>query len=460
MNVSRRSMLRGMLAGVPITLRLPVLDAMLDGNGQALASGRKLPTRFGVFYWGGGVVSSDWVPAATGTAWALPPSLADFADLQAWVTLVTGTNHRNSSPGHIPARGIALSSSHDLSNAVKGVGTFRGQTMPEPSIDQLVAEHWKGQTLFDSLEIGICRKGPYRSNTSWKRGGSTYTRHEPSPQKLFDRLFRGETADADDPNAIAAATALDRSVLDVVMADARRLGRQVAAPDRQRLDQHLEGLRSIERRLQERQRIVRSGQCRAPDRPMAHDYGDGTGREEKSEKSKAMSDLLAIALACGMTRVFSYEWSAGQSHAVYWEVGVSEEHHPLTHTEANGGPYLPRTVKFIMSHYAYLARKLAEMREGAGTVLDNTLILGTSEHANAGKHNYTDHPFLLVGKAGGAIRGGLHHRDPDPKGNFNAPRVLLTAARAVGVPVAKLGQEPTHGEGSRVAAETLGEIEA
>lgn len=458
--VGRRALLRGMLGGVPVAIGLPLFDVMLDDSGTALAAGGgKLPTRFGVFYWGGGIVHDQWVPAKTGLDWELPPALADFADLRPYVTLVTGTNHRDSSPGHIPSRGIALSSSHDMSTATKGVGTYRGQTMPEPSIDQLAVEHWKGRTLFDSIEVGICRKGPYRSNTSWRRGGRVYNRHEPSPQKLFDRLFRGDSADSDDRGVLAASTALDRSLIDVVMTDARRMRGRLGASDRERIESHLEGLRAIEKRLQERERLVRAGVCKGPDRPIARDFGDGGGREEKEAKSEIMSDLLANALACGMSRVFSYEFSAGQSHAVYWEVDVHEEHHPLTHTEANGGPNLPRTVRFIMKSYAGLARRLRDMREGAGNVLDNTVILGTSEHANAGKHNYKDHPFLLLGKGGGRLRAGQHHRDPDPKGNLNAPRVLLTAVRAAGVPVTRLGQQ-TPEEGSRVAAESIGDLEA
>jgi hypothetical protein len=241
------------------------------------------------------------------------------------------------------------------------------------------------------------------------------------------------------------------------MTEARRLDRRLGGADRQRLEQHLEGLRSVERRLQERERLVRAGTCRAPDRPMERDFGDGGGREEKEAKCEAMSDLLAIGLACGMTRVFSYEFSAGQSHAVYWEVGVAMEHHPLTHKEAKGGPDLPKVTKFIMKSFAHLAERLRQMPEGDGNVLDRTLILGTSEHANAGKHDYTDHPFLLVGKAGGALRAGRHVRDPDPAKNRNAPRVLLTALKAVGIPVERIGQD-AGGEGHRVATEPLGDL--
>ncbi len=445
--LKRRAFLRGILGGVPLSVALPALDIMLDGNGRAFAArGRpRLPLRFGVFYWGGGIVHGAWVPGRTGWDWEMPDSLAPFAELKPYLCLVTGTNHRNTSPGHIPARGISLSASHDLDTGRRGVGAFRGQCHPEPTVDTLVSEHWRGSALFDSLEVGICRRGGYKSLTSWHRGGRRYNRHEPSPQKLFDRIFRGEFASAgvETSSVVAVSTALERSLLDVVVAEARTLGRRLGHNDRHRMDQHLDSIRSIEQRLQERERI-RSGAsaCKEPDRPRAHDYGDGTIHEEKEDKSKVMSDLLVVALACGMTRVFSYEFSANQSNAVFWETGSKEEHHALTHKEPRGGATeLRKTIRFVMSTFAYLARQLAAMKEGDGNLLDRTLILGTSEHASARSHDYKDHPFLLVGKAGGRIKAGLHHRDADPEKNESAPRVLLTAVRAVGVPCKALGQD-------------------
>jgi hypothetical protein len=108
---------------------------------------------------------------------------------------------------------------------------------------------------------------------------------------------------------------------------------------------------------------------------------------------------------------------------------------------------------------------LRQKTEGTGNVLDNTLILGTSEHANANQHNWTDHPFFLVGKAGGRIRAGQHYRHPNPGSNYDAPRVLLTAVRAVGVPLERLGQpEVKDSRGStlpsRQVTESLSELEA
>jgi len=452
--LDRRTLLRGVFGGIGVSLGLPVLNIMLNNSGTALAAGTALPKRFGVFYWGGGIVHSTWTPSSTGTGWALPNSFADWTDLTKYLTLVTGMNHPESSPGHIPARGVALSSSHDLTiNTTKDAGTYRGQNMPEPTIDSIVADAWKGQTAFDALQIGICRTGPYASNTSWKRGGTTYNRHEPSPQALFDRIFKTGVP-ATDTSTVAATAALDKSMLDALQSDSQGLlSRKLGTADRQRVDQHLEAIRSLEKTLQDRQKLGTTA-CKNPDRPTRTDFGDGGTHEDKEPKSQIMSDLLAVALACDMTRVFSYEFSAGQSQTFYWEIGVNREEHQLTHDDPQGVP-MQTITRFKMKNLGYLARKLMSQPEGAGNVLDNTLIFGTSEHGVAGFHDNKDHPLVLVGKAGGAIKAGTHYRDPN-SGNGNAPKVLLTAIRAVGVTLDKVGQNA--GEQGRQVGDTIPDI--
>ena len=448
--LNRRTMLRGAIAGAGVTLGLPLLDAMVNGNATKLANGQALGNRFGVFYWGGGVVHSTWNPSTTGPGFALSDSLQPFANIADYLTIVSGTEHDGSSPGHIPARGIALSSSHDMTICQGDcVGTYRGQNHPEPSIDSIVAEAWDGTTPYKSLEVSICQKGPYKNNSSWKAGGTTYNRHEPSPQAVFDRLFGGEPAGGD-PALLEATTALEISMLDSIMADAAAIKKRVGAADRVRIEQHLEGLRAIEQRLQSMGPVG----CSAPEAPVQSDFGDGSNNEQKQAKSELMSQLVAAALACDLTRVFSYEWSATQSEAVYWEVGSSKEHHQLNHDSPTGSE-MQQIVRFIMSNLAYLGEQLAAYSmPGGGNLLDHTLILGTSEHARAGGHNYDDHPFILLGKAGGGINAGIHHRVEGS--NSDAPKVLYSAVRAVGVDVPSIGH--ANSDGNRVASDVISEI--
>lgn len=458
----RRTLLRGAVGGLAAAVGLPLLDAM-TGSGPGAHARARPPLRFGVFYWGGGIVKPYWVPTATGVEWELPDALTPFEALRPWLTLVTGASHGKCSPGHIPARGLALSGSHDLTRCQgpNCIGNYRGQAHPEPSVDALVAEAWRGRTVFDSVEIGICRKGPYKSNSSWKRGGSVYNRHEPSPQRLFDRLFFTHLPAEERARRLALGAALERSMLDGVRDEARRLQQRLGQRDRQRLDAHLDGLRGVERRVQERERLRAGSAERAcllapPGRPSTADFGDGTGHDEKEAKSRLMSDLLAVALACDRTRVFSYEWSATQSHAVYWEVGARTEHHPMNHAVGDKPEY-NATVRFIMKNFAYLAEALRAIPEGDGNLLDNTLILGTSEHGSSMKHDYEEHPYVLVGKAGGRLRAGQHHR-LEGADVASGAKVLLTAARAVGVAVPALGQDCETG--ARRVRDGLGALEA
>jgi hypothetical protein len=386
-------------------------------------------------------------------SWSLPYSLTPFEevnpDLRDYLTLVTGYNHRGASPGHIPARGISLSSSHNTTFVNADVGSgYRRHEHPEASVDVLVSEAWQGQTPRNALHLAITRASPYFGNISWRAGGA---RNDPtdSVSELYNDLFSGSQpgGGGEDTDLLNRMTALEESMLSAVMEDTQRLQSRLGASDRQRLEQHLDGLRSLEQRLQ----VLEQFSCDGVTLP-----DDGSTMRQKAA---AMSQLLAAALACDFTRVFSYEWSTNQSEFVYGELGISGTHHnDVTHNlqSAQGQESQREIIKLVMTALAGLANELRQLPEAGGNVLDNTLILGTSEHANADNHNYTDHPFVLVGKACGNIRAGMHHRNADD-GNQDAPEVLLTAVRAAGVPLEELGQNEAGFE--RWTRNTVTEIE-
>ncbi len=451
--LDRRTFLRGTLGGVTVTLALPALDIMMNDHGTALADGSARPGRFGVFFWGCGVIHDEWVPEQTGMTWDLPPALQGFADLREYVTQVTGANHRGSRPGHIPYRGLSLSSSHDprYVDSSRAPG-YRRQDHPQPTIDQIVADAWRGAAPLDWIGVGICRNGPYQSNSSWTSGGLE-VEQEPNPARLWDTLFEGRSPTNErspaDERLFTVTTALRQSMLDALKDDATALQQRVGSRDRLRLEQHFDSLRDIERRLQARADMPTTSVCMHPPRPTRTNFGDGSAREEKEAKHEVMSELVATALACDLTRVFSYEWSATQSQTAYWELNLNGQHHE-DYSHGNRGA-MRRITRFIMDRYAELARKLRDLPEGDGNVLDNTLMVGTSEHADAAAHNATDHPYLMVGKSCGNIRAGLHYRAP--RGNEDAPRVLLSAVRAAGVERDSLGE----GEG-RVATDPIADI--
>jgi len=449
--LARRTFLRGVAGGAAVSIGLPLFDIMLNDNGTALADGGAVPSRFGTFYWGGGILHSAWVPSQTGMSWSLPYSLTPFEevspDLRDYLTLVTGYSHSHVAPGHIPARGISLSSSHNTTyvEADRGAG-YRRHEHPEATIDVLVSDAWQGQTARNALHVAITKATPYFGNISWHAGGA---KNDPtdSVSQLYNDLFSGSQAGGGgDTDLLNRMTALEDSMLSAVMEDTKQLQGRLGASDKQRLEQHLDGLRSMEQRLQ----FLEQFSCEGVSLP-----DDGSTMRLKAG---AMSQLLAAALACDITRVFSYEWSTNQSEFVYSELGISGTHHnDVTHNlgSTEGQNNQREIIKLVMTALAGLADELRKLPEGGGNVLDNTLILGTSEHANPNSHNYKDHPLVLVGKACGNIRAGMHHRDLNIKGY--APDVLLTAVRAAGVPLEQLGQTDAGFE--RWTRDTVTEIE-
>jgi len=463
-SVSRRNFLRGMLGGSAISVSLPIFEYMLDSGGEAMASGDPIPKRFGVFYWGCGVRHETWVPNETGKDFELPPAFAEwdtkkFEHLKEYMTMVTGTSHAGSSPGHIPARGIALSSSHDMTiNKSDNVGRYRGQNHPEPSIDVVVANEWEGKTPYDHIAASISQQQPYKNNSSWQAGGRTYNRHEPDPRKLWNHLFSDKAQERDaEQDLIERTNRLEKSALDAVLDGAKDLKKRLGARDRRRLEQHFAGIRDIEKRLQNDEDKLDG--CQIPNQPPDRDFGEGTRRENREPKNKIMADLVAQALACDLARVFSYEWSATQSNAIYWEVGAdSEHHHEYSHLASrSGGKYrgiMQDIVRFIMKNFAVLADSLYQVPAADGSpLLDHTLILGTSEHADAGHHNYQDHPFVLVGK-GADIESNYHFRSDD--GSADAPKVLLSAVRSLGIDKKRIGQQDSDGD--RLAQDVFSEL--
>jgi hypothetical protein len=450
--LGRRTFLRGVAGGAAVAVGLPLLDIMLNENGTALADGGAVPSRFGTFYWGGGILHSAWVPSQTGMSWSLPYSLTPFEevspDLRDYLTLVTGYSHKHVNPGHIPARGVSLSSSHNTTYVEADLGAgYRRQEHPEATVDVLVSDAWQGQTARNALHVAITKASPYFGNISWRAGGA---KNDPtdSVTQLYNDLFSGSQGGGEDVDLLNRMTSLEDSMLSAVMEDTRQLQNRLGTSDKQRLEQHLDGLRSMEQRLQ----FLEQAGCEGVSLP-----DDGSTMRQKAQ---AMSELLAAALACDITRVFSYEWSTNQSEFVYSELGISGSHHnDVTHNMGStaGQNSQREIIKLVITALAGLADELRKLPEAGGNVLDNTLILGTSEHANANSHNYKDHPFVLVGKACGNIRAGMHHRHAGEGSNEDAPDVLLTAVRAAGVPLEQLGQTDSGFE--RWTRDTVTEIE-
>ncbi len=411
--LSRRTLLRGMLGGAAITLGLPPLEAMFNAHGTAYANGT-MPCRFGLWFWGNGIRSDQWIPQGTGNSWVAGPALAPLESIRPWLHVLTGMEIKsNSYPHHGGMSGIMTG------DAYQQVGTTRDtivSTFSGPSMDQIAAASIGSGTPYRSLELGITRKTGTDEGTTFEalshNGPNSINQPERSPRLLFGRLFGSPPS----PQVDAAR----RSVLDAVAEQTRALQARVGVRDRIRLDQHLASVRTLEQRL-----AVPRPACKVP--PMPVDPATII------ETNQLLSDLLVMALACDLTRVFSVMFTQCGSGIVLSmpEVGATNGLHSHCHEDAAPQPVMQRAIVFTMQQLAYLLGRMRDTPEGAGNLLDNSVVFATSELGDQYEGQTVDEfPILIAGKAGGRLRGDWHYRSTTRR---NTSAAVYTALRAAGV---------------------------
>jgi hypothetical protein len=175
--------------------------------------------------------------------------------------------------------------------------------------------------------------------------------------------------------------------------------------------------------------------CSKPDAPE-DSYPDIEGRPQIRAKNRAMCDIIAMALACDQTRVFSNILSDPVNNLLF--EGASAGHHQLTHDEPGDQPQVHSIVVSLMEEFAYFVEALDRVPEGDGTLLDNCVLLGTSDVAYGRTHTVDDMPILLAGTAGGRLARGVHYRSAS---NENSSKVLLSIIRALGINRNEFGQK-------------------
>lgn len=426
--LSRRTMLRGVLAGAAVSVGLPLLDVMLNDTGTALAGGAPLPKRFGIFFWGNGILPDRWVPAGTGPTWEPSPQLMPLSSMKKKISVVSG---------------MKVYTGNTVPHGSGPVGMLSGAPFPKddsntfqlPSIDQVIANEIGDATRFRSLELGV-----QRSSSSLSYNGLHSTNpQEWSPRALFDRVFGGGfTAPGDTPKA-DPRLGLRRSVLDAISADAKRLEGKLGAADKARLDQHLTGIQKLESQLKKfEENPPTLAACKVPAEP-ADDYPDIDGRPQLATVSRMMSDILAMALACDQTRVFSMWFSTPVNNLLY--PNAKAGHHQLTHDEPAEQPQVFDILSYVMTELNYLLTTLDGVKEGDTTLLDNSVVLATSDCSYGKAHSIEDYPILLAGSCGGTLKAGVHYRSPASE---NTSKVLLSLARAMGLSMSEYGLEGGH----------------
>jgi hypothetical protein len=434
---TRRSVLRGAMGGTAVTIGLPFLDCFLNSNGTALAAtGASLPYSLGLWWQGLGLNPGSWEPTTIGRDFELRNELKVLEPFKDRLNLYTGTKY------FLDGRPLET---HTTGYEIASTGGIPMGNSSGPSLDTKVAEVVGKNSRFRSLEISL---GGSRNSYS-TRGGSTKNPSEGSPVALYTRIFG---PDFKDPNAAEFSpdplVMARRSVLSYVTDQRQNIVRQLGAADRERLDRYFTSLREIEHQLElEMQKPAPLEACTSPGEPTEAE--PGTVVTDADVNNRLFGALIAHALACGQTRVFSID--AG-SHGMRKQ-GSSLTWHMLTHEEPIDEEigYQKESTWFMNwanSAFASFLKELNSIPEGDGTVLDRVLVLWQTDHGDARIHSMDALPIMTVGSAGGRLKTGLHISSPgDP-----ATRVGLTVQQAMGVPLS------TWGERSNQTSKTISEV--
>ncbi len=431
----RRRFLRGVCQGAAVTAALPLLDLFLDAKGEALAeSGAPMPTRFLTWFWGCGVNPTRWVPDKEGTEFDLSIELAALEPVRSHLNILSGFDAILDGVGNIPHHtGVAAT----LTGIAHGVE----DEWPGASLDTLIASKLGASTRFRSLEISA---DGVRTHSYSRIDEHIQNQSEVSPLALYERLFGAEFVDPDaEPAPPDPKVMLRRSVLSALMEDTARLNARLGSHDKHRLDQYLTSVRELEKRLDYMlSEAPELAACKKPKGPKSESLGDDV--DTVVANHDILSDLLTMALACDQTRVANMIFSWGLSELRV--AGTNATHHDLTHNEVIDAElgYQPSVLPFIqasMQAWADFVAKLAAIPEGAGSLLDNCLVMAHSDSSFAQTHDIRSLPVMTAGRAGGKLRTGLHLRgNGDP-----ITRVGLTMRHLMGDPVAKWGSGSMEG---------------
>ena len=441
--MSRRTLLRGALYGAAVSIALPPLEAMMGVGNRALAADQIFPKRFVLFFWGNGTLPEQWIPGgmenpSLGADWTPSDQLAPLAHLREDITILSGyeVKAQNLSAHFSGPCGLLSGFPAKLEGEDKSFTT--------PSLDQLIANELGGETPYRSIEAAV---QPGASGLSFV---GTDLKNPPisDPAQLFQTLFGEEFVAPGENQAPDPKLGVRRSILDAVMEDMNRVMKEVGAADKIRLDQHLSTVRDIELRLQRMEEDPPNYEaCSRPDKSVTPP--DLDGRPDMQGRARVTSDLLTMAMACDLTRVSSLYHSDPLCDVLWPEMTAG--HHQLTHDEVGEQPQVNQIIIQTMEDLAYLIEAMKAVPEGDGTLLDNTVLLATSDCSYGKTHQIDEFPIVLAGRGGGALKTGFHHRT---ESRANASMVSLGVMRAMGMNQASFGAEDAYTESS------LSEIEA
>ena len=442
-SLSRRAVLRGM----GLSVSLPFLDAMVPAMAAPRLGTAQPAVRMGFIYVPNGIMDlkGEWTPKGEGSDFGFSEIGEGLSPHRGHITFLSGLAQLNGRPGGDGAGDHARAGATFLTGArpvkTEGLGIRAGV-----SADQIAARELGKFTQFASLETGIeeasvaggCDSGyscAYTNTISW-RSPTTPNPVEDNPRRLFERLF----GDGDSTDSAVRLSKLreQRTILDFVREDLSRLRSDLGAEDRRKLDEYVESIRDLERRIEKAQ--AQSGkQLPTLDRP-------GGVPDNFTDHAKLMIDLQVLAFQADLTRVTTFMMGREGTWRSYPGIGVPDAHHAMTHHSYDPEKIekVIRINKHHVSMFGYMLDKMHSIADGEGTLLDHSMLVYGSSIADGNQHTHHDLPIVLAGGGAGRIKGGRHMRFPreTPMNNL-----LLSLLDLAGVPTPELGDSTGKLEG-------------
>ena len=420
---SRRAFLRG----VGVTMALPWMESLTvwgDSPSLGVEPASEAPVRLAVLFAGNGFHSKEWWAKGEGKEMELGKVLAPLADFREKMLFIRGLYNEEALKGNIHSS----QTGNLLSGAPLASG---GEIRSGTSIDQLLAQRYGHSTKVPSLVLGCEKSNPsvhknysmlYSSHISWS-SPTTPTPLEIYPALAFDRLFKDEESKG------------DKSVLDAILTDAQDLRRHISANDQRKLDEYLDSVRDVEQRIENAgKKGELQGWRPTLEKPNMPRPADGIP-QDIAEHMRLMADILVLGFQTDTTRIGTLKLNNDHSSLRFPNLAVDYMiHHLLSHSDT--ADWL-KVNQFFLEQVAYIARKLDAIREGERTLLDNTMLLFCSSMLT-GNHDATQLPVLLLGRAGGRIKGG-RALDYKEKPERQMCRLYLSMMEKMNVRLAKFG---------------------
>lgn len=426
---------RTFLRGIGVTLALPLFDSMLPAQTPLVKTAASPRIRAGFLYMQHGAIMSQFTPETEGANFEFKRIIKPLEPFRDQLFIVSGMEVKTAGPAPGESGGDHVRSAAAFISGARPKHTAGADYYLGVTADQVIAKQIGQDTVLPSIELGIedvgytgiCNYGyscAYVNTISWATPKKPLPM-EINPQVVFERLF----GDGSTAAQRIARKEEDRSILDSITHDVAALRKVIGPSDRVRLNDYLEEVREIERRIQ----MVRKAAANLP----ASEAPIGVP-QTYDEHIKLQFDLMALAFKTEITRVATFMYGRDNTNTTHPASGITVSHHGASHhsNKPEAIDTFARINAYFVQLYSYLLEKLRSTPDGDGNLLDHSVILVGSSMANANEHDHAPVPMLVAGGMSGQLQGGRHIRCTPNTPHSN---LLLSLINKAGVPMESFG---------------------